>query len=717
MRRLVTAGLIVYTFLAAAGLFLESGISSSWFFPWVAGYLFLLLWCTYDFVFTGTPLYPLPFSFIVLGVVLLNFVIQLAGETHASLWPAYFVLAVVFSSLSRLPQALSMVLLVIAIESANLYVGRQFDPAQWDKYAGYPVALAGVSMATSSIIRQRLREEDRVRDAHERLIKGADAVDPFAVTGELQSLSTDHRRAVHLQSVQQREITFNGLIDMIYGFVPAHTYALFLREFRDETDVYTLRAIRTESPDAVLPLGALPDESGRKLIVICADQRQTQNISDLTALGTPLDNLGYYRGDARLPAVRSLLMLPIVNNDQAIAVLAVDSLEPGAFSDENQDMLNNFAPFFVQIIENTSLTLKLKARADHFSALHEISTDLNNSLKFGEIMSTVIPKIQSVVPFDFGACVLATEAEGGQNLQFVGLHGYDKSFLGKTFPLEASAIMVHMHKHWTEQRIGKYYTSDFGSRGRDIGLFPFKELQRPLRSMYGRLLVTNNNFLGAVFLSSLKPAAFSEYQRDSLLDTLLNQISLVAANAKLFEQIENMARCDGLTGLLNHRTFMEKLAERYKELERTPRPFSILLMDIDKFKGVNDKYGHPVGDLAIKAVAKVLRETVRATDFVARYGGEEFAVGMIETDAKGAGLIAERIRAVMEQTVAARVFDGELKITLSIGVAAFPEDTENRDILVACADEALYHAKRNGRNRVCFHREAAAAAAPPAAKV
>jgi diguanylate cyclase (GGDEF)-like protein len=180
----------------------------------------------------------------------------------------------------------------------------------------------------------------------------------------------------------------------------------------------------------------------------------------------------------------------------------------------------------------------------------------------------------------------------------------------------------------------------------------------------------------------------------------------VAYNSLLYQQIEGMARTDGLTGLLNHRTFTEKLADKHRELDRMPRPFSILLMDIDKFKAVNDKYGHPVGDQAIKAVARVLQDTIRSTDFVARYGGEEFAVGMIETDSTGAVLIAERVRRIMEQTSVTRVFDGELKVTLSIGVASFPEDTDTAAHLVTMADEALYHAKRSGRNRVCTHREA-----------
>jgi diguanylate cyclase (GGDEF)-like protein len=262
-----------------------------------------------------------------------------------------------------------------------------------------------------------------------------------------------------------------------------------------------------------------------------------------------------------------------------------------------------------------------------------------------------------------------------------------------------------MVKHWKENGTTTFYTRDYGDRGKDIGLFPFRELQKPIRSLYGRLLVANDDINGVLFLVSLRSDTFSEYNRNYLLDTLMNQVAMVANNSLLHRKIEDQAMTDGLTGLLNHRTFMGKLTEKYRELERTPRPFSILLMDIDKFKLVNDKYGHPVGDVAIKAVARILHETIRGSDFVARYGGEEFAAGMVETDIRGAEQMAERVRSIMEKTMITRVHDGELRCTLSIGVVSFPQDTGNLVDLVTMADEALYHAKRSGRNRVCLYRD------------
>ncbi len=715
MRKFVTPGLVVYCIIAGWGPFARLELSSPWVFPWFAGYLFLLLNISFEAYVappSPSPIKYIPFRFVVLGVILLNFAIQVTGGIHSTLWPAYFLFAVFAAAFSPPARASAMVLLVLAVESADLRLHAPDLASRWHIYAAFGLSLAGVSLVTSHIMNRAKREAHEARADKERLIAHADAVDPLADTARIEELTQERRQVANVSAAREREITFNGLIEMIYAFVPAHTYALFLRERRGDGEIFVLRAVRTERGQDVLQPGTELNPGTRTLIHLCAEQLRPQNIDDLSSLSMPLHNLGYYRPDGRYPAVRSFLALPIRDGDRAAGVLAVDSLEAGAFSLDTRDLLDRFSPFFVQIIEKIRMSLELSGRANHFGALHEISADLNSSLRFDEIMEEVLPRIKRVVPYDYCACVLTTGTGARPFLRFIGLDGYDPALLRREFPPEDSAVVAYMHRHWLATGTTNYYTQDAGDRGKDIGLFPFKELHQPVRSIYGKLLSAKDMFLGAFFAASLEPDAFSEYHR-SFLDTLLNQASTVAYNSLLYQRIEDMARTDGLTGLLNHRTFMERLAEKHHELDRTPHPFSILLMDIDKFKGVNDKYGHPVGDTAIKAVARVLSETVRAADFVARYGGEEFAVGMVDTDTRGAVQMADRVRSLMEQTVVTRVFDGELRITLSIGVASFPEDTRNAADLVTMADDALYHAKRTGRNRVCTHREAVENAGKP----
>jgi len=160
-----------------------------------------------------------------------------------------------------------------------------------------------------------------------------------------------------------------------------------------------------------------------------------------------------------------------------------------------------------------------------------------------------------------------------------------------------------------------------------------------------------------------------------------------------------MATTDGLTGLLNHRTFQLRMDEALAAARRYGRKCSLILTDIDHFKSVNDTWGHPTGDLVLKGVAKILKDKARDTDIVARYGGEEFAIVMPETDQKGAQAIAERIReAVSGETFQTEM--GPLKVTLSLGIATFADDAKDKHGLVELADQCLYFAKRNGRNQV-----------------
>jgi diguanylate cyclase (GGDEF)-like protein len=162
-----------------------------------------------------------------------------------------------------------------------------------------------------------------------------------------------------------------------------------------------------------------------------------------------------------------------------------------------------------------------------------------------------------------------------------------------------------------------------------------------------------------------------------------------------------LARTDGLTGLYNHRSFQECLAQEIDRAERYNRPLSILMIDVDHFKAYNDTRGHMRANLVLQELARLLRVTSRTSDTVARYGGEEFAVILPETDEECARKIAERLRMQVER----HVFPGEDSmpegpLTISIGVGTHVFGA-SKDTLLQAADSALYAAKRGGRNRVC----------------
>lgn len=172
----------------------------------------------------------------------------------------------------------------------------------------------------------------------------------------------------------------------------------------------------------------------------------------------------------------------------------------------------------------------------------------------------------------------------------------------------------------------------------------------------------------------------------------IRQKEILKVNSKL----ETLAVTDGLTGLKNRRAFKENLSIQIALINRSPSPLSLLLIDVDHFKNINDTFGHPIGDEYLIQVANILRENSRDSDFVARYGGEEFAIILPATDKLSALLTAEKFRNAVESSAWA-----ETAITISVGASTFtPKAIGDQRLLISLADQALYQAKNRGRNRV-----------------
>ncbi|MDP1682819.1 MAG: diguanylate cyclase [Burkholderiales bacterium] len=216
-----------------------------------------------------------------------------------------------------------------------------------------------------------------------------------------------------------------------------------------------------------------------------------------------------------------------------------------------------------------------------------------------------------------------------------------------------------------------------------------------------RALETGANRFGAGDLSHRV-----ELNRPDELGQLAQTFNAMAeALKKSRAALAALATRDGLTGLYNHRAFYTLLGDEFARAQRFKRPVSLLLLDIDHFKRVNDTHGHLAGDAVLKGLSELLGRQARAIDSVCRYGGEEITVILPETDLDAAAHIAERLRAAVE----AQTFDVNvtpLRITVSIGVASWPAQADTASALVAAADAAMYAAKQSGRNRIIRYEPA-----------
>ncbi len=189
-------------------------------------------------------------------------------------------------------------------------------------------------------------------------------------------------------------------------------------------------------------------------------------------------------------------------------------------------------------------------------------------------------------------------------------------------------------------------------------------------------------------------------------------LKLVAAQRELVEKneaLDRLSRTDALTGLANRRAIDEGLEAEFRRSVRYGTPFAVVLADVDRFKAVNDEYGHPVGDRVLEEIARTMRDIIRETDCAGRYGGEEFLAILGNNDVRGAGVFADRWRRAVEATGVELPGGEKLGTTISLGIAEWRPGVADVQSIVDQADQALYRAKEAGRNRICVEPAAGVA--------
>jgi diguanylate cyclase (GGDEF)-like protein len=221
---------------------------------------------------------------------------------------------------------------------------------------------------------------------------------------------------------------------------------------------------------------------------------------------------------------------------------------------------------------------------------------------------------------------------------------------------------------------------------------------RPIPSLVVVPIVCDQRVIGAIVVEGPEPASIGVEEA--------RNVGLLAGVARAFlekvweiEEVSQRARTDALTGLANRRHFDEQLRRVIAETDRFGGTSSLILVDIDDFKAINDTYGHEAGDAVLRQIGKILNDGVRTVDICARYGGEEMVILLPQTPLTGAGELAERLRAAIAER--AVLFEGTpIRVTSSFGIAGYPETVPHGDWLFPAADKALYQAKESGKNCV-----------------
>lgn len=372
-----------------------------------------------------------------------------------------------------------------------------------------------------------------------------------------------------------------------------------------------------------------------------------------------------------------------------------DSTITPVFDSENK--LVNFIAIKEDITARKELAEAERDQRKLAEALRDTSTALNSTLNLDEVLDRVLENIEKVTPFD-AAMVLIIEGHAVRKIrQYNKLEKpLNPGITGNT---QANLINIPILQEMRKTRQPCLIPdTQADPRWRAIPGMGW------IRSFISAPVIIRGKVAGILNILSGIPAFFTHAHVERV-SAFTSQVAVAIENAQLFEQAYSLSITDSLTELMNRRHFFEIAKIEFERIQRYHRTLSIMMIDVDHFKKINDEHGHTTGDLALQKVAAQIKHSVRTVDAVARYGGEEFVVLMPETALREALQVAERIRKsvsdglIEENSV-------EVWVTLSIGVAEMDKQSSNIDTLIRYADQALYAAKAKGRNRVEYFRNA-----------
>ena len=319
-------------------------------------------------------------------------------------------------------------------------------------------------------------------------------------------------------------------------------------------------------------------------------------------------------------------------------------------------------------------------------AVNRIATAIRRSLELDEVLQTAVNEVGETLDVD--CCTLLIEAASDEE--------------------ELLAVNYFRQRMAVEEM--DTIDSDLAAYRKRLRNNPLAYVRDGLASTDGKTfsncsdqplmvipLVFLEQFVGVLFVRDDKPTRIWQENEIMLLETVADQVAIAVNHARLYVKSQREALRDSLTGAFNRRFFEMQFEREVSLAERTRQPLSLIIIDLDNFKNINDNFGHSVGDDVLRTVIKSMKSRLRNFDTLARYGGEEFAVILPQTGLETALIVAERLRKTVADTNIAEI----RQVTASLGVATFSVHASSAAQLRTVADRALYTAKKQGRNRVC----------------
>jgi diguanylate cyclase (GGDEF)-like protein/putative nucleotidyltransferase with HDIG domain len=373
--------------------------------------------------------------------------------------------------------------------------------------------------------------------------------------------------------------------------------------------------------------------------------------------------------------------VPLLLYERPIGAMVLQSPQERALDYGHLEMMRVLASEAVIALENARLFREERAKSRRLSLFNNISRNIITTLNPDEMLAKIAEELEQVLDYshigiglmDYTAKEIVIQAEAGQRKGALGRRlGLDGNVIGRVARTGQMAVVSYDAQHSTGEPVLE------GSE-----------------SAIALPIVYADQLHGVLYVETDKTSDFPQ-EEVLFLGTLADLISGALHNAIAFQKAQEQAITDGMTGLKTHRFFMEALSAEWKRATRAGRSFSVVLMDLDRFKFVNDFYGHLDGDLVLQRVAHILELNSRRSDVVARYGGDEFVILMPETDSTQSHQMAAKLRSWICSDPVLR----EKNVTSSFGVATFPLNGSTPQELIQVADASMYLSKHQGGNAV-----------------
>lgn len=402
--------------------------------------------------------------------------------------------------------------------------------------------------------------------------------------------------------------------------------------------------------------------------------------------------------------IRALLAIPVLDSETLRGVLVVDRKENTPFTPHEEEVAAQAARFCLRAIQNERVFLQLERAKVEQGKLYRAAQSLGAALSEKDVVEAGVKAAREIASFDVAAVTVFDDvARSHEVVAAKSSRGEIDDLVGIRFAHNAGLVSMVVQNRCPLPYRGEH------EGGQKVVLS--KRVPWPsYPSLLVLPLVIHDRALGTLILGAKRRHAFGDSVRPTL-EVLASHLAVSLSNARMVHKLETMATTDGLTSLFNKRAMLDAAAQKIAAATRFGRKLSVLVVDIDHFKRVNDTHGHDVGDVVIRGLGDVLKRQKRSTDVVARFGGEEFVVLCEQTDEKGAMLLAERIRDELGKTLF-RAPNGVVSVTCSVGVATLPEAGRDWESLFKAADDALYVSKRSGRDRSTAWRPHRKAATP-----